>query len=59
MGILRLVAKGLRNKEIARELGLSVRTVEGHLSHILVKLGVSSRSEAIVYGASRHWFSFD
>ncbi len=59
MQILRLVAKGLRNKEIAREFGLSVRTVEGHLGHILVKLGVSSRSEAIVYGASRHWFAFD
>lgn len=59
MEILRLVAKGLRNKEIARELGLSVRTVEGHLGQVLVKLGVSSRSEAIVYGASRHWFSFD
>lgn len=57
--ILRLVARGLRNKEIARDLGLSVRTVEGHLGHVLAKLGVSSRSEAIAYGASRHWIAFE
>lgn len=57
MGILRLAAKGLHNKDIARELSISVRTVEGHLSHILTKLDVTSRTEAVVYGAAHHWFT--
>lgn len=57
--ILRLAAKGLRNKDIARKLYISTRTVEGHLSHLFAKLGVSSRTEAIVFGASHHWFSLD
>ncbi len=57
--ILRLAAKGLRNKDIARDLGLSTRTVEGHLSHIFAKLGVSSRTEAIIFGASHHWYKLE
>jgi DNA-binding NarL/FixJ family response regulator len=57
MQILRLAAKGLHNKDIADTLSISIRTVEGHLSHILVKLDVSSRTEAVVYGAAHHWFS--
>lgn len=57
--ILRLAARGLHNKEIARALSISVRTVEGHLSHILTKLGVTSRTEAVVYGAARHWFALE
>lgn len=55
--ILRLTAKGLHNKEIARAMSISVRTVEGHLSHILTKLGVTSRTEAVVYGAAHRWFT--
>lgn len=43
--IARLVADGLSNKEIAAELGLSVRTVEGHISNILSKKGWSNRVE--------------
>ena len=57
MEILRQAAKGLRNKDIALELSISVRTVEGHLSHILTKLDVTSRTEAVVYGAAHHWFA--
>ena len=57
MEILRLAAKGLRNKEIARSLDLSVRTVEGHLSHLFSKLGVTSRTEAILFGGARGWYS--
>lgn len=57
--ILELAARGLRNKEIARDMHLSVRTVEGHLSHILTKLGVSSRTEAVLYGVAHHWFTPD
>lgn len=43
--IARLVADGLSNKEIAAELGVSVRTVEGHISNILSKKGWSNRVE--------------
>ncbi|MBI3966148.1 MAG: response regulator transcription factor [Chloroflexi bacterium] len=57
--ILRLVAKGRHNKEIAAQLHISVRTAESHLSHILTKLGVSSRTEAVVYGAAHHWFALE
>ena len=39
------VARGLSNKEIAAELGISVRTVENHVSHILTKKGFSNRVE--------------
>ena len=51
--VLRLVAAGDTNREIARELYLSEKTVERHLSNIFGKLGVSSRSAATAY-AFRH-----
>lgn len=57
--VLELAAKGLRNKAIADKLNISVRTVEGHLNSILAKLGVSSRLEAVLYAASRHWVALD
>lgn len=43
--VARFVAEGLSNKEIASELDLSVRTIEGHISNILSKKGWSSRVE--------------
>jgi DNA-binding NarL/FixJ family response regulator len=43
------VARGLSNKEIAAELGISVRTVENHVSHILSKKGFSNRVEIARY----------
>lgn len=43
--VARLVADGLSNKEVASELNLSVRTVEGHISNILSKKGWTSRVE--------------
>ena len=43
--VARLVAEGLSNKEIAAELGSSVRTIEGHISNILSKKGWSNRVE--------------
>ena len=44
--ILRMVAKGLTNKEIARVLDISQYTVRNHLNHISAKLEVSDRTEA-------------
>jgi DNA-binding NarL/FixJ family response regulator len=52
--VLTLLAKGASNKEIARRLSISLRTVEGHLSNIFGKLGVSSRTEALVFAISHH-----
>ena len=47
--VLRLVAHGAANREIARSMGLSVRTVEAHLRSIFAKLLVGSRTEAVVF----------
>ncbi|MGH9028653.1 MAG: response regulator [Acidimicrobiales bacterium] len=43
----RLVSDGFSNKAIAARLGVSVRTVEGHLNHVFAKLGVESRTELV------------
>jgi NarL family two-component system response regulator LiaR len=55
--VLRLVAQGLTNYQIANQLGLSVRTVEAHLTHIYTKLDVGSRTEAALLAQRRGWFS--
>ena len=46
--VLRLAARGLVNKEIARRLGLSTRTVHSHLANIFMKMHVGSRTEAVL-----------
>ncbi len=51
--VLGMAAKGLSNKMIARELKLSDRTVQAHLSNIFGKLGVASRTEAVITGLRR------
>lgn len=48
--VLRLAARGRSNAEIAGDLGISTRTVQGHFGKIFEKFQVSSRTEAIVYG---------
>ncbi|MGD1996451.1 MAG: response regulator transcription factor [Anaerolineae bacterium] len=53
--VLRLAAQGITNYDIAQQLYISVRTVEAHLTHIYNKLGVSSRTEAVVYGIQQGW----
>jgi DNA-binding NarL/FixJ family response regulator len=45
--VLRLVARGRQNKEIARDLAVTERTVKFHLSALMRKLGVSNRVEAV------------
>jgi DNA-binding NarL/FixJ family response regulator len=45
--VLSLVAKGLRNRDIARRLCISEQTVKNHINHIITKLGVQSRTEAV------------
>lgn len=47
--IARLLAEGLSNKHIARDLSIEVSTVKNHVHNILVKLEVSSRSQAVFY----------
>lgn len=59
MQVLRLAARGMSNKEIADELTLSVRTVQAHLAHIFNKLQVGSRTEAILHGLKKGWFSLE
>lgn len=51
--VLAKAARGLGNKMIARELGLSDRTVQVHLSNIFGKLGVASRTEAVITALQR------
>lgn len=48
MDVLRLLAQGQSNKEIARALDLVEETVKSHVRHILAKLGVQSRTQAVL-----------
>lgn len=57
--VLRLAAQGMSNMEIADSLTLSVRTVQTHLRSIFNKLGVGSRSEAIVFGLKKGWLTLE
>ena len=57
--IVRLATKGLSNADIAKELCLSVRTVQGHLGHIFNKLQVGSRTEAVVRALKEGWVTLD
>ena len=50
LDVLRLVARGLGNKEIAGELGITTHTVKFHLAAVLEKLDVRSRTEAVSLG---------
>ncbi len=57
--VLRLAASGMSNKEIASSLGLNIRTVKGHFADIFTKLGVSSRTEAIMTGLRAGFLTID
>ena len=49
MEVLKLVAQGLNNRDIARDLFISENTVKNHIRNILEKLHLHSRMEAVVY----------
>jgi len=51
--LLQLVARGMRNKEIAAELKISEETVQGHVKNILAKLSVHDRTEAVAVAIRR------
>ena len=53
--VLRLVAKGMTNREVGRGLDISHRTVQGHLASIYGKLSVGSRTEAVTEALKRGW----
>jgi DNA-binding NarL/FixJ family response regulator len=57
MEVLHLVAKGYTNKAIGVQLGISDRTVQGHLAHIFDKLQAASRTEAVMRAVSLGWIS--
>jgi DNA-binding NarL/FixJ family response regulator len=55
--VVGLVARGMSNKVIARDLGISPRTVEGHLNHVFEKLGIGSRTELVHYALANSLFA--
>lgn len=57
--ILRWVASGLQNKEIAEKLDISLATVRNHIHHILEKLGVHSKLEAVSLAFRSGWIGGD
>lgn len=57
--VLRLAARGYTNKAIAVQLGISDRTVQGHLANIFAKLGASSRTEAVMRAVQLGWITVD
>jgi DNA-binding NarL/FixJ family response regulator len=59
LDVLRLAAKGHTNRAIGHELGISDRTVQGHLANIFGKLGVSTRTEAVLLAVKQGWITLD
>jgi RNA polymerase sigma factor (sigma-70 family) len=57
--VLKLAAKGMSNREIAEELIISDRTVQSHLTNIFNKMGVGSRTEAVVHALRRGWITLE
>ena len=57
--VLRLVARGQTNKQIATELNISIQTVATHLSHIFKKIDVETRTEATLYALNEGLVKID
>ncbi len=59
MEILQLIARGMSNKEIARELQISRQTVKNHMTSILRKLAVNDGTQAAIYALRRGWIRLE
>lgn len=59
MEVLKLAARGMSNKDIAQQLVLSIRTVQGHLQNIFDKMQVGSRTEAVVQALRMGWLTIE
>jgi len=57
LDVLRLAAKGMSNRDIGNELGVGLRTVKGHFETIFGKMGVRSRTEAVLMALKHGWVS--
>ena len=57
--VLRLTARGMTNREIGNALGISHRTVQGHLASVYDKLNVNGRTEAVTEALKRGWITID
>jgi DNA-binding NarL/FixJ family response regulator len=55
LDVLRLVAIGMRNREIAQELGISQQTIKNHITSILHKIGAPNRTRAVTYAVRQGW----
>jgi DNA-binding NarL/FixJ family response regulator len=55
VGVLRLVAQGQSNREIAEQLVITEMTVRTHVSNILSKLHLASRTQAALYAPAKDW----
>jgi DNA-binding NarL/FixJ family response regulator len=55
--VLRLVALGHSNKEIAATLGVSVKTIEAHKANAAQKLGLPTRADVVRYAHMRGWLN--
>jgi NarL family two-component system response regulator LiaR len=59
MEVLRLLAKGMSNKEIALELGVAEKTVKTHVSNVLQKLHLADRTQAALYAVRERLVDID
>ena len=57
--VLTLAARGMNNRDIARHLNLSVRTIQAHLSTVFSKMQVGSRTEAVVQAPQKGWLKLE
>jgi DNA-binding NarL/FixJ family response regulator len=55
--VLRLIARGHTNTEIASRLGIGMKTVETHRFRALKKLGLRSRADIVTYALQQGWLS--
>jgi NarL family two-component system response regulator LiaR len=59
LDVLRLAAKGKSNKEIAKDLALSLPTVKAHLANMFNKMGAASRTEAVLQAVRQGWIQVE